>query len=63
MATFDSRAGETGLAKELGALITASHVSMRDLYEATVPEVDDLQSLCLQCGSLGSRQTGEILCC
>ncbi|OXM76047.1 galactokinase [Cryptococcus neoformans Bt63] len=58
MATSDSRAGETGLAKELGALITASHLSMRDLYEATVPEVDDLQSLCLQCGSLGSRQTG-----
>ncbi|AAW46834.1 galactokinase, putative [Cryptococcus deneoformans JEC21] len=58
VATSDNRVSETGLVKELGALITASHVSMRDLYEATVPEVDDLQALCLQCGSLGSRQTG-----
>ncbi|OCF32013.1 galactokinase [Kwoniella heveanensis BCC8398] len=44
--------------QELGQLITASHHSMKELYDATVPEVDELQALCLECGALGSRQTG-----
>jgi len=45
--------------RQLGRLISATHESLRDLYEATVPSVDELQRLCLQHGALGSRQMGE----
>lgn len=31
---------------------------MKELYDATVPSVDTLQELCLESGSIGSRQTG-----
>ena len=43
-----------------GDLINASHESLRDLYDCTVDSVDRLQELCLECGSLGSRQTGRL---
>lgn len=44
-----------------GKLINASHESLRDLYDCTVDSVDRLQELCLECGALGSRQTGGLL--
>lgn len=44
---------------ELGALVSATHTSLRDLYDATVPPVDQLQDLCLKHGALGSRQMGK----
>lgn len=44
---------------KLGALINASHASLKDDYDCTVDSVDTLQQMCLECGSLGSRQTGE----
>ncbi|WVF71062.1 galactokinase [Kwoniella sp. CBS 6097] len=61
LATNDASSGSISsdsVVDELGDLVTASHHSMKDLYDATVPEVDELQALCLECGSLGSRQTG-----
>lgn len=43
---------------ELGALLNGSHDSLRDLFDATVPEVEQLRDLCLKHGALGARQTG-----
>ncbi|KAL1411058.1 galactokinase [Vanrija albida] len=43
---------------ELGALLNGSHDSLRDLFEATVPEVEELRDLCNKHGALGARQTG-----
>jgi len=49
------RAGRYG---EIGPLLTASHVSMRDDYEITVPEVDTAVSAALDAGAYGARMTG-----
>ena len=43
---------------EVGALMTASHVSMRDDYEITVPTVDLAVETLLASGALGARMTG-----
>jgi len=43
---------------EIGPLLTASHVSMRDDYEITVPEVDTAVSAALDAGAYGARMTG-----
>ena len=43
---------------QLGQLVSDSHVSCKDVYECTVPQTDNLQTLCLSLGALGSRQTG-----
>jgi galactokinase len=42
----------------VGALLTASHLSMRDDFEITVPEVDLAVSAALDAGALGARMTG-----
>ncbi|MGC3952643.1 MAG: galactokinase [Propionicimonas sp.] len=42
----------------LGALMTASHASMRDDYEITVPTVDLAVETLLASGALGARMTG-----
>ena len=49
------RAGE---ADRVGPLFTASHASMRDDYEITVPEVDTAVEALLAAGALGARMTG-----
>lgn len=41
-----------------GELMTASHVSQRDLFEVSVPEVDALVERLLAEGALGARLTG-----
>ncbi|OLB64134.1 MAG: galactokinase [Actinobacteria bacterium 13_2_20CM_2_72_6] len=43
---------------ETGPLLTASHASMRDDYEITVPEVDTAVSAALDAGAYGARMTG-----
>ena len=43
---------------EVGALMTASHASMRDDYEITVPEVDLAVEVALEQGAYGARMTG-----
>jgi galactokinase len=43
---------------EVGRLFTASHTSMRDDYEITVPTVDLAVSVSLSQGALGARMTG-----
>ncbi|MCW2638155.1 MAG: galactokinase [Dactylosporangium sp.] len=49
------RAGEIGA---IGPLMTASHESMRDDFEITVPEVDTAVSAALAAGAYGARMTG-----
>jgi galactokinase len=44
--------------REIGPLLTASHVSMRDDFEITVPEVDTAVEAALAAGAYGARMTG-----
>ncbi|MEU9505139.1 galactokinase [Micromonospora sp. NPDC048170] len=47
-----------GRVHEIGPLLTASHASMRDDFEITVPEVDTAVEAALTAGALGARMTG-----
>jgi len=42
----------------VGTLMTASHASLRDDYEVTVPELDTAVEAALAAGALGARMTG-----
>jgi galactokinase len=44
--------------EELGRLMTASHASLRDDYEVSVPELDVAVEAALEAGALGARMTG-----
>ncbi|SCG52080.1 galactokinase [Micromonospora humi] len=45
-------------ARDIGPLLTASHASMRDDFEITVPEVDTAVEAALAAGAHGARMTG-----
>lgn len=47
-----------GRIRDIGPLFTASHVSMRDDFEITAPEVDLAVDTALSAGALGARMTG-----
>jgi galactokinase len=47
-----------GKATEIGPLLTASHASMRDDFEITVPEIDLAVETALAAGAYGARMTG-----
>ncbi|WP_328996735.1 galactokinase [Kribbella sp. NBC_01245] len=47
-----------GRLRDVGPLFTASHVSMRDDFEITVPELDVAVDTALAAGALGARMTG-----
>lgn len=47
-----------GRVTEIGPLLTASHASMRDDFEITVPEVDTAVEAALAAGAYGARMTG-----
>jgi galactokinase len=49
------RAGRVG---EIGPLLTESHVSLRDDYEVTVPELDVAVDALVAAGAAGARMTG-----
>ena len=49
------RAGRVG---EIGPLLTASHASMRDDFEITVPRIDIAVEAALTAGAYGARMTG-----
>jgi len=49
---------DAGDAKAFGRLMTASHVSQRDDYDVSVPEVDALVEAALRHGATGARLTG-----
>jgi galactokinase len=44
--------------RTIGPALTASHVSMRDDFEITVPEVDTAVAAALEAGAHGARMTG-----
>jgi galactokinase len=44
--------------RSIGPLLTASHVSLRDDYEVTVPELDVAVDAALAGGAVGARMTG-----
>lgn len=47
-----------GRVREIGPLLTASHTSLRDDFEVTVPELDTAVDAALEAGALGARMTG-----
>ena len=49
------RAGRT---REIGPLLTASHTSLRDDFEVTVPQLDVAVEAALSAGAYGARMTG-----
>jgi galactokinase len=49
---------EAGTIAELGALLDASHASLRDDYEVSVPEVERAVETCKRAGALGARIMG-----
>lgn len=44
--------------REIGPLLTASHVSLRDDFEVTVPQTDTAVEAALAAGAWGARMTG-----
>ncbi|QUX28840.1 galactokinase [Nocardiopsis akebiae] len=48
----------SGRVRDVGPLLTASHASLRDDYEVSVPEVDTAVEALLAAGALGARITG-----
>ena len=49
---------EAGRVREIGPLLTASHASMRDDFEITVPQIDVAVTAALEAGAYGARMTG-----
>jgi galactokinase len=47
-----------GRVREIGPLLTASHASMRDDFEITVPRIDAAVEAALAAGAHGARMTG-----
>ncbi|MEU0959263.1 galactokinase [Micromonospora aurantiaca] len=47
-----------GRVRDTGPLLTASHASMRDDFEITVPEIDTAVEAALAAGAYGARMTG-----
>ena len=62
--TEDTRVDETiaalqrGDLEVVGALLNASHASLRDLYDASVPEVERTREALLAAGAAGARMMG-----
>lgn len=54
----NSHLPQTDKMKLLGQLMNESQASCRDLYECSCPELDEITSLALSRGALGSRLTG-----
>jgi galactokinase len=49
---------EEGRTAEIGPLLTASHLSLRDDFEVSCPELDVAVEAALAAGALGARMTG-----
>jgi galactokinase len=47
-----------GRVREIGPLMTASHASLRDDFQVTVPELDTAVETALAAGAYGARMTG-----
>jgi galactokinase len=51
-------AGDPGPLREVGALLTQSHISLRDDFEVSWPEADVTVDVAVAAGALGARMTG-----
>jgi galactokinase len=51
-------AGDPGPIREVGALLTRSHISLRDDFEVSWPEADVAVDVAVAAGALGARMTG-----
>jgi galactokinase len=49
---------DAGRVAEIGPLLTASHASLRDDFEVTVPQLDTAVTAALTAGAYGARMTG-----
>jgi galactokinase len=49
---------EDGRVREIGPMLTASHASLRDDYEVSVPRIDAAVDAALDAGAYGARITG-----
>jgi galactokinase len=49
---------ESGRLRDIGPILTASHVSLRDDYEVSCRELDLTVEACVQAGALGARMIG-----
>lgn len=59
LATQNTSAASLELLQQLGALLTQTHIGLRDLYEVSCLELDYLQEmLCAQNGVYGARMMG-----
>ena len=54
----DTGAADPGRWSRVGAALTASHVSLREDYEVSCPELDHAVAAALEAGALGARMTG-----
>jgi galactokinase len=50
--------GDPGPLREVGALLTQSHISLRDDFEVSWPEADVTVDVAVAAGALGARMTG-----
>jgi len=48
----------SGAASDLGILMDASHSSLRDLYQCSHPDLEELVALCKREGAYGCKLTG-----
>lgn len=53
-----SASSDACIIRRLGEILSESHASLRDLYECSAREVDELVEFCLASGSAGSRIIG-----
>jgi galactokinase len=53
-----AQAFQTGDLSAAGALLSASHASLRDDYQVSLPELDALAAAAEKCGALGARLMG-----
>jgi len=53
-----ARALRDGSINELGPLLNASHASLRDDFEVSTPELDQLVHALMEAGAMGARLTG-----
>jgi galactokinase len=53
-----SGGGDAGTLREVGALLTQSHASLRDDFEVSWPEADVAVDTAVAAGALGARMTG-----
>lgn len=58
MEKFCDLCENSGTAMELGKLMNDSHSSLRDLYQCSHPDLEELIEICKRVGAYGCKLTG-----